>query len=50
VLFCNRPIDADDPALVDIAPTALHLFGIQPPRYMEGQSIFRRDPAIGVAS
>jgi predicted AlkP superfamily phosphohydrolase/phosphomutase len=37
VLFCNRPIDAADPALIDIAPTALHLFGVQPPPYMEGK-------------
>jgi hypothetical protein len=41
VLFCNEPIDAADPALVDIAPTALHLFGIQPPRYMQGQVLMR---------
>ena len=31
VLFCNRPIDEADPALIDIAPTALRLFGIEPP-------------------
>ena len=37
VLFCNRPIDATDPALIDIAPTALHLFGIEPPAHMEGK-------------
>lgn len=37
VLFCNRPIDEDDPALIDIAPTALHLFGVKPPPYMEGK-------------
>lgn len=37
VLFCSRPISADNPALIDIAPTALHLFGIRPPAYMEGQ-------------
>ena len=37
VLFCNRPIDATDPALIDIAPTALHLFGVEPPAYMEGK-------------
>ena len=36
VLFCSRPIDADDPALIDIAPTALRLFGLEPPAYMEG--------------
>ena len=50
VLFSSRPIDADDPALVDIAPTALRLFGIRPPRYMEGRSLFKFDPAIGAAS
>jgi predicted AlkP superfamily phosphohydrolase/phosphomutase len=37
VLFCSRPIEADDPALIDIAPTALKLFGIQPPSYMDGR-------------
>jgi hypothetical protein len=41
VLFSSRPIDAADPALVDIAPTALRLFGIDPPSYMEGQPLFR---------
>jgi predicted AlkP superfamily phosphohydrolase/phosphomutase len=38
VLFCNRRIEADDPALIDIAPTALKLFGIQPPAYMDGRA------------
>ena len=37
VLFCNRPIEVSDPALIDIAPTALHLFGVQVPAYMEGK-------------
>jgi predicted AlkP superfamily phosphohydrolase/phosphomutase len=40
VLFCNRRIDHDDPALTDIAPTALELFGIDPPGYMDGKSLF----------
>ena len=39
VLFCNRPIEADDPALIDIAPTALQLFGIQPPVWMDGRPL-----------
>jgi predicted AlkP superfamily phosphohydrolase/phosphomutase len=42
VLFCNRPIDAADPALIDIAPTALHLFGVEPPRYMEGKVLMNQ--------
>jgi predicted AlkP superfamily phosphohydrolase/phosphomutase len=37
VFFCNRRIDAQEPALIDIAPTALRLFGIQPPQYMDGK-------------
>jgi predicted AlkP superfamily phosphohydrolase/phosphomutase len=40
VLFTSRRIDADDPALVDIAPTALRLFGLEPPSYMEGKPLF----------
>ncbi len=40
VLFCDRPVAAEDPALIDIAPTALWLFGIRPPPYMDGQILF----------
>jgi hypothetical protein len=40
VLFCSRPIDAVDPGLIDIAPTALRLFGVEPPHYMEGKPLF----------
>ena len=38
VFFCNRNIDTEHPALVDIAPTALRLFGIQPPAHMDGRA------------
>jgi predicted AlkP superfamily phosphohydrolase/phosphomutase len=41
VLFSNRKIDRDDPGIEDMAPTALHLFGIEPPAWMEGVSIVR---------
>jgi predicted AlkP superfamily phosphohydrolase/phosphomutase len=40
VFFCSRPIDKSDPALIDIAPTALHLFGVDIPRHIEGTSLF----------
>nr|NIR49909.1 nucleotide pyrophosphatase [candidate division KSB1 bacterium]NIR68388.1 nucleotide pyrophosphatase [candidate division KSB1 bacterium]NIS25332.1 nucleotide pyrophosphatase [candidate division KSB1 bacterium]NIT72243.1 nucleotide pyrophosphatase [candidate division KSB1 bacterium]NIU26051.1 nucleotide pyrophosphatase [candidate division KSB1 bacterium] len=40
VIFCNKGINANKPALVDIAPTVLELFGIDRPKYMEGRSIF----------
>jgi predicted AlkP superfamily phosphohydrolase/phosphomutase len=34
VFFCNRKIDVEDPALIDVAPTALRLFGLVPPKHM----------------
>lgn len=40
VFWCNRAIHVADPALVDIAPTALDLFGVQVPRYMQGRNLF----------
>lgn len=40
VFFCSRPIAREDPALIDIAPTALKLFGLDVPRHMEGRSLF----------
>ena len=41
VLFSNRKIEAADPGIEDMAPTALDLFGIEPPPYMEGKSVFK---------
>jgi bisphosphoglycerate-independent phosphoglycerate mutase (AlkP superfamily) len=42
VLFCNRKIDSDDPGIEDLAPTALSLFGLVPPAWMEGKSLFNQ--------
>jgi predicted AlkP superfamily phosphohydrolase/phosphomutase len=39
VFFCNRATDTEDPALIDIAPTALRLFGIEPPAHMDGKAL-----------
>jgi len=39
VLFCNRKIAAPNPGIEDLAPTALQLFGITPPDWMEGASV-----------
>jgi hypothetical protein len=44
VIFCNYPIENEDPALIDIAPTALRLFGLKPAPFMEGQSLFDKSP------
>jgi predicted AlkP superfamily phosphohydrolase/phosphomutase len=40
VFFCSRAIDKSEPALIDIAPTALHLFGVEIPRHIEGTPLF----------
>ena len=40
VFFCNHQIDDDDPGLIDIAPTALRLFGLKPPAHMDGKPLF----------
>ncbi len=37
VFFCNRTITTEEPSLIDIAPTALRLFGIDPPPHMDGR-------------
>ncbi|MEX2260304.1 MAG: alkaline phosphatase family protein [Bryobacteraceae bacterium] len=39
VLFCNRKIEDSDPGLEDMAPTALALFGLSPPAWMEGKPL-----------
>jgi predicted AlkP superfamily phosphohydrolase/phosphomutase len=37
VLFCNRPVEAENPRLLDIAPTVLDLFGVAVPDHMDGK-------------
>ncbi len=45
VLFSNRKIDAEDPGIEDLAPTALELFGIKVPAHMEGKAVLRAEGA-----
>ncbi|HLH41642.1 MAG TPA: alkaline phosphatase family protein [Bryobacteraceae bacterium] len=40
VLFCNRKINLEDPGIEDMAPTALQLFGVERPAWMEGRTLF----------
>jgi len=44
VLFCNYAVDRKDPGLIDIAPTALRLFGLAKPEHMEGEPLFSENP------
>jgi bisphosphoglycerate-independent phosphoglycerate mutase (AlkP superfamily) len=39
VLFSNLKITAADPGIEDMAPTALSLFGIEAPAWMEGRPV-----------
>ena len=39
VLFSNRPIAATDPGIEDMAATALKLFGVARPTWMEGRAV-----------
>lgn len=39
VLFSSRAMTGDDPGIEDLAPTALRLFGLEPPDWMEGRPL-----------
>jgi predicted AlkP superfamily phosphohydrolase/phosphomutase len=39
VLFSSLKLNTDKPSIMDIAPTALELFGIAPPAHMDGRSL-----------
>ncbi len=39
VLFSNRKMDAENPGIEDLAPTALSLFGVERPAWMEGKAL-----------
>lgn len=40
IFFCNRKIESNKPRIIDIAPTALKLFGVDVPSYMDGKPLF----------
>ena len=39
IVFCNRPIQAGSPALIDLAPTILNEYGLKKPPSMTGKNI-----------
>ncbi len=39
VFFCNQKTTSPSPAIIDIAPTGLELFGLRVPSYMDGHSL-----------
>ena len=44
VLFSSRKLPAKNPALMDLAPTILELFGVAVPAYMDGKSLLKEAP------
>ena len=47
VLWCDRPLAIADPALIDLAPTVLDLFGVPVPGYMQGRRLFAEPMPTG---
>jgi predicted AlkP superfamily phosphohydrolase/phosphomutase len=45
IVFANRPLKRQHPALLDLAPTILDTFGIAIPGHMLGSSIFKENKA-----
>lgn len=41
IILANRPITAETPGLIDLAPTVLSLFDLAPPPELEGQDVFQ---------
>lgn len=39
VLFCDRPIETENPRLMDLGPTVLDLFGLPVPDHMDGKPL-----------
>lgn len=39
IFFCNRRIAEEEPRLLDIGPTILDLFGVEPPVHMDGRPL-----------
>ncbi len=40
VLFSNKEVMAENPGIEDLAPTTMSMFGLKPPRHMEGRPLF----------
>lgn len=50
VFFSSRPIGEGEISLLDLAPTALDLFGIRPPAYMDGKTLKFAEKALTTAA
>jgi predicted AlkP superfamily phosphohydrolase/phosphomutase len=45
VLFSSLKLNAPSPSIMDVAPTVLELFGLEPPAHMDGRTLLAKTPA-----
>jgi predicted AlkP superfamily phosphohydrolase/phosphomutase len=45
VLFSSLKLSAPDPSIMDVAPTVLELFGLEPPGHMDGKTLLPKTAA-----
>ncbi len=50
IFFCNRPIREDAPHIMDIPYSCLKVFGVTPPKYMQGRMLFADATAAATVS
>jgi hypothetical protein len=50
VLFTNLRLKGQNPSIMDIAPTALELFGLKPPAHMDGRSLVEPGNPFGTTT
>jgi predicted AlkP superfamily phosphohydrolase/phosphomutase len=43
ILFANVSMEEEQPSLIDLAPSFLKLFGLEPPAHMDGRALFTRE-------
>ena len=43
IFFCNHKINTESPAIIDIAPTILNLFGMKIPNHMDGRNLIETE-------
>ncbi len=46
IFLCNHKINKKNPAIIDVAPTVLELFGVKVPSHMDGSSLIDQENFI----
>jgi predicted AlkP superfamily phosphohydrolase/phosphomutase len=46
IIFSNLKLNTQEPSIIDIAPTALELFGVKVPKHMDGKALIDTETSI----